>query len=179
MARVIETRFDGPVLIEPDVFGDDRGFFLETFSRDGWSELGVDEEFVQHNHSRSGKGILRGMHFQTSPGQAKLVRCARGEIFDVIVDMRPGSPTFGQWEGFHLDDEKHRQLLVPIGFGHGFCVLSELADVTYLVSSYYDGSTEAGFDWADPEVGINWPISDPLVSERDLNAPSFREITAG
>ncbi|HMT05445.1 MAG: dTDP-4-dehydrorhamnose 3,5-epimerase [Solirubrobacterales bacterium] len=179
MARVIETRFDGPVLIEPDVFGDDRGFFLETFSRDGWRELGVDEEFIQHNHSRSGKGILRGMHFQTSPGQAKLVRCARGEIFDVIVDMRPGSPTFGQWEGFRLDDVKHHQLLVPIGFGHGFCVISELADVTYLVSSYYDGSTEAGFDWADPEVAIDWPISDPLVSERDLNAPSFRQVTTG
>lgn len=177
MATRIETRLEGPVLIEPAVFGDDRGFFVETFSRDAWRELGVDEDFVQHNHSRSGQGILRGMHFQTSPGQAKLVRCARGEIFDVVVDMRPDSPTFGQWEGFRLDDEKHRQILVPVGFGHGFCVLSEVADVTYLVSNYYDAETEAGFDFADPEIGIEWPIAEPQVSDRDRSAPSFAEVT--
>jgi dTDP-4-dehydrorhamnose 3,5-epimerase len=177
MAKRIETRLEGPVLIEPDVHGDERGFFVETFSRDAWAELGVDEEFVQHNHSRSGKGILRGMHFQTTPGQAKLVRCARGEIFDVVVDMRPDSPTFGEWEGFRLDDEKHRQILVPIGFGHGFCVLSDVADVTYLVSNYYDPATEAGFRWNDPEVGIEWPVADPRVSARDESAPGFAEVT--
>lgn len=179
MARRVETRLKGPVLIEPDVFGDERGFFLETYSRDAWHDLGVKEEFVQHNHSRSGRGILRGMHFQTFPGQAKLIRCARGEIFDVIVDMRSNSDTFGQWEGFVLDDKKHRQLLVPVGFGHGFCVTSELADVCYLVSSYYNAEFEAGFDWADPEVAIKWPIDEPQVSERDRNAPAFRAVTGG
>jgi len=177
MARRVETRLDGPVLVEPVVHGDERGFFVETFSRDAWAELGIDETFVQHNHSRSGRGILRGMHFQTDPGQAKLVRCARGQIFDVVVDMRPDSPTFGEWEGFRLDDEAHRQILVPVGFGHGFCVLSEVADVTYLVSNYYDPATEAGFRWNDPEIGIEWPVSDPQVSARDDSAPTFAEVT--
>ncbi|MGK2932445.1 MAG: dTDP-4-dehydrorhamnose 3,5-epimerase, partial [Solirubrobacterales bacterium] len=118
MARRIETKLDGLVLVEPDVHGDERGFFVETFSADAWREMGVDTEFVQHNHSRSGKGTLRGLHFQTSPGQAKLVRCPRGRIFDAAVDLRKGSPTYGQWEGYVLDDENHRQLFVPVGFAH-------------------------------------------------------------
>jgi len=178
MARRIETKLDGLVLVEPDVHGDERGFFVETFSADAWKEMGVDAEFVQHNHSRSGKGTLRGLHFQTSPGQAKLVRCPRGAIFDAAVDLRRGSPTYGQWEGYVLDDEKHRQLFVPVGFAHGFAVLSDLADVTYLVSSLYDPATEAGIRWNDPEVGVEWPVEDPLLSQRDIDAPLLSDIAA-
>lgn len=176
MTRRLETGLDGLVLIQPDVHGDDRGFFVETFSRDAWKEFGVDTEFVQHNHSRSGHGILRGLHFQTSPGQAKLIRCPRGEIFDVAVDLRRGSPTYGQWEGYVLDDEQHRQLFVPVGFAHGFCVLSDVADVTYLVSSLYDPGTEAGIRWNDPGVGVEWPIRDPQLSGRDIEAPLLEEV---
>lgn len=178
MARRLETGLDGLALIEPQVFGDDRGFFVETFSREAWRELGVEADFVQHNHSRSSKGTLRGLHFQTSPGQAKLLRCPRGKIFDVAVDLRRDSPTFGQWEGYVLDDEKHHQLYVPVGFAHGFCVLSEVADVTYLVSSLYDPDTEAGILWNDPEVGVEWPVDDPLLSKRDIEAPTLGEVAA-
>ena len=176
MAKQLETGLEGLVLIEPDVFGDERGFFVETFSRDAWRELGVDADFVQHNHSRSSAGTLRGLHFQTSPGQAKLLRCPRGKIFDVAVDLRRESPTYGQWEGYELDDEKHRQLYVPVGFAHGFCVLSEEADVTYLVSSLYDPETEAGIRWNDPEVGVEWPVEAPLLSQRDIDAPLLRDL---
>lgn len=176
MAQRLETKLDGVVLVEPVVHGDERGFMLETYSRDAWAELGVEVEFVQHNHSRSSKGTLRGIHFQTEPGQAKLVRCARGEILDVAVDLRRGSPTYGQWEAHVLDDVKHRQLFVPVGFGHGFAVLSETADVCYQVSSYYDPATEAGFAWDDPDVGVDWQVSDPLLSERDKSAPRLAEV---
>jgi dTDP-4-dehydrorhamnose 3,5-epimerase len=172
----LPTKLDGVVLLEPQVFGDERGFFVETFSRDAWAELGVDAEFVQHNHSRSGKSILRGLHFQTEPGQAKLLRCARGAIFDVAVDLRRDSPTYGQWEGHVLDDEKHRQLFVPIGFAHGFVVLSDVADVSYLVSSLYDPLTEAGIAWDDPDVGVEWGVAEPILSERDKGAPKLSEI---
>jgi dTDP-4-dehydrorhamnose 3,5-epimerase len=176
MAERLETKLDGVVLVEPQVFGDERGFFVETFSRDAWREMGVDAEFVQHNHSRSVQGTLRGLHFQTEPGQAKLVRCVRGEILDVAVDLRRGSPTYGQWEGHVLDDVKHRQLYVPVGFGHGFAVLSEVADVAYQVSSYYDAETEAGIAWDDPDVGVDWRVDEPLLSERDKQAPRLSEV---
>ncbi len=176
MPRRLETKLDGVVLIEPEVHGDARGFMVETFRRDTWAELGVDVEFVQHNHSRSSKGTLRGLHFQTEPGQAKLVRCPRGRIFDVAVDLRTGSATYGEWEGYELDDEAHRQLFVPAGFGHGFAVLSEIADVTYLLSSTYDPATESGIAWDDPEVGVEWPVEDPLLSERDKGAPRLAEV---
>lgn len=178
MAAAVATGLEGLILVEPDVHGDERGFFVETFSRDRWRELGVAAEFVQHNHSRSRRGTLRGLHFQASPGQAKLIRCARGEIFDVAVDLRRGSPTFGQWRGYRLDDEAHRQLFVPVGFAHGFCVLSETADVTYLVSSLYDPETEAGIRWDDPEVGVEWPVAEPLLSARDAEAPLLAEVAA-
>lgn len=178
MARRIDTKLEGLVLVEPDVHGDDRGFFVETFSLDTWKELGVDADFVQHNHSRSGNAILRGLHFQTSPGQAKLIRCPRGSIFDVAVDLRRGSPTYGEWEGYELNDENHRQLFVPVGFAHGFCVISEIADVTYLVSSLYDPETEAGIRWNDPEVGVEWPVAEPQLSARDEVAPLLSEIAA-
>jgi dTDP-4-dehydrorhamnose 3,5-epimerase len=176
MAEALPTRLDGLVLVEPQVHGDERGFFVETFSAERWAQLGVDAEFVQHNHSRSGKGTLRGLHFQTEPGQAKLLRCARGAILDVAVDIRRGSPTYGEWEAHVLDDERHRQLFVPIGFAHGFVVLSEVADVAYLVSSVYDPPTEAGIAWNDPDVGVDWQVSEPLLSGRDQTAPTLAEI---
>jgi dTDP-4-dehydrorhamnose 3,5-epimerase len=172
----LQTKLDGLVLLEPAVHGDDRGFFVETYRRDVWAEHGVDAEFVQHNHSRSGRGTLRGLHFQTDPGQAKLLRCGRGVILDVAVDLRRDSPTYGQWESHVLDDERHRQLFVPIGFAHGFVVLSEVADVSYLVSSVYDPATEAGIAWDDPDIGVDWQVSEPLLSGRDETAPKLSEI---
>jgi dTDP-4-dehydrorhamnose 3,5-epimerase len=174
--KSLPTKLPGVVLLEPNVHGDDRGFMVETYRRDLWADFGIDVDFVQHNHSRSSKGTLRGLHFQTEPGQAKLVRCPRGKIFDVAVDLRTGSATYGQWEGYELDDETHRQLFVPAGFGHGFAVLSEIADVTYLLSSVYDPATESGIAWDDPEVGVEWPVDDPLLSERDKQAPRLAEV---
>jgi dTDP-4-dehydrorhamnose 3,5-epimerase len=176
MAKRIESRLEGLVVIEPDVFGDQRGFLVETYRDELWRELGIDVDFVQHNHSRSVRNTLRGLHFQTEPGQAKLVRCSSGRIWDVAVDLRRDSPTFGQWEGHELDDQGHRQLFVPIGFGHGFCVLSEQADVDYQLSSYYDAATESGIAWDDPDVGVGWPVTEPLLSERDRSAPRLVEV---
>jgi len=176
MLKRLETKLDGVILLEPAVYGDDRGFLLETYRRDLWAEHGVEVEFVQHNHSRSAKDTLRGIHFQTEPGQAKLVRCPRGRIFDVAVDLRRDSPTYGQWEGYELDDETHRQLFVPVGFGHGFAVLSDIADVAYLCSSTYDPATESGIAWDDPDVAIEWPVAEPLLSERDHTAPALAEV---
>jgi dTDP-4-dehydrorhamnose 3,5-epimerase len=176
MPQRLPTKLDGVVLLEPTIHGDARGFMVETFSRDAWAEHGVEVEFVQHNHSRSSKGTLRGIHFQTEPGQAKLVRCARGEIIDVAVDLRRDSPTYGDWEAHVLDDVRHRQLFVPVGFGHGFAVLSDEADVTYLVSSLYDPLTEAGIAWDDPDVGVDWQVEEPLLSERDRQAPKLSEV---
>jgi dTDP-4-dehydrorhamnose 3,5-epimerase len=174
--RKLETRIEGVVVLEPDAHGDDRGFLVETFREDAWAEAGIDLDFVQENHSRSVKDTLRGIHFQTRPGQAKLVSCLRGRIWDVAVDLRRNSPTYRQWEGFELDDSNHRELLVPVGFGHGFCVLSDEADVVYKLSSYYDPESEAGIAWDDPEVNVDWPVSDPLLSERDTSAPRLADI---
>ena len=176
MPEALPTKLEGLVLLEPQVHGDARGFMVESFRRDAWAELGVDAEFVQHNHSRSVRGTLRGIHFQTAPGQAKLVRCARGAILDVAVDLRRGSPTYGEWEAHLLDDERHRQLYVPVGFGHGFAVLSDVADVAYLVSSLYDAETETGSAWDDPDGGVEWQVEEPLLSERDKTAPRLAEI---
>jgi dTDP-4-dehydrorhamnose 3,5-epimerase len=173
--QITPGRLDGVLLIEPDVHGDERGFFLESFRLDRLTEAGVDVNWVQDNHSRSRKGIVRGMHFQ--PGQAKLIRCVRGAIFDVACDIRVGSPTFGQWEGHELNDQTHRQLLIPDGFAHGFCVLSELADVSYKTTAYYDPSTEGGFRFDDPAVGIDWPsVGELTVSARDRQAPTLAEL---
>ncbi|HEY6638171.1 MAG TPA: dTDP-4-dehydrorhamnose 3,5-epimerase [Solirubrobacterales bacterium] len=173
--RRLPTEIDGVVLVEPDVHGDERGFFVETFRADEFASLGIDVEFVQENHSRSSERVLRGIHMQR--GQAKLVRCARGAIFDVAVDLRPDSPTYKRWEGYELDDVTHRQLLIPDGFGHGFCVLTDSADVLYRVSTYYDPDLESGVAWDDPEIAVHWPITDPVLSERDQNAPSLAEMT--
>ena len=173
--RRLKTRVEGPILIEPVVHGDKRGFFLETYRRDVFADLGIDVEFVQDNHSRSRRGIVRGMHFQL--GMGKLVRCVRGAILDVVVDIRRGSPTFGRWEGAELNDNTHHQLFCPSGFAHGFCVLSELADVTYGCTTYYDPATEGGFHYDDPAVGIEWPAGLGLIaSARDAAAPPLSEI---
>jgi dTDP-4-dehydrorhamnose 3,5-epimerase len=174
----LPTSLDGPILLEPAVHGDDRGFFVETYAREAYRGLGIDVEFVQDNHSRSRQGILRGLHYQRRPGQAKLVRCARGAIWDVAVDIRPGSATFGRFEAFELDDVAHRQLFVPVGFAHGFCVLSETADVTYKVSSPYDAAEERGIAWDDPALAIPWPVDAPQVSDRDRSNPTLAEARA-
>jgi dTDP-4-dehydrorhamnose 3,5-epimerase len=172
----LETRLEGPILVEPVVHGDHRGFFQETYRRNVYAELGIPEEFVQDNHSRSKKGIVRGMHFQVGDGMAKLVRCARGGIVDVVVDLRRGSPSFGEWEGFELNEESHHQLYCPVGFAHGFCVTSDYADVMYKCSAYYDESIERGIKYDDPEVGIRWPDIELIPSDRDANAPRLSEI---
>ena len=174
--RRVETRIAGLVLIEPTVHRDERGFFVETFRAEDFPELGVDVPFVQENQSRSGRGTVRALHFQLQPGQAKLVRAARGSVFDVAVDLRRDSPTFGRHEAFELSDENCRQLFVPVGFAHGFCVTSEVADVTYKVSSYYDAQQERGIAWDDPEIGVPWPAAEPIVSERDRSNPALAEI---
>lgn len=174
----LPVRLEGPLLLQPQVFPDARGFFAETFRADAFAEFGIVEQMVQHNQSRSVRGTVRGMHFHCGPGVAKLVRCARGRIFDVLVDIRPGSPTFGEWEAFELDDENLRILYAPPGFGHGFCVLSELADVVYQQSAYYSAELESGFSPEDPEVSIDWPAApqERTISDRDRSAPMLNEI---
>src|SRR5215211_9143256 len=171
----LETRLEGPLLIKPVIHGDERGFFHESYRRNVYAELGIPEEFVQDNHSRSRHGIVRGMHFQVGHGAAKLVSCARGAIMDVVVDIRRGSPTFGEWEAFELTDDNLRQLLCPVGFAHGFCVLSELADVVYRCDAYYDPASEAGIAYDDPALAIAWPRDLELrPSQRDAQAPPLR-----
>lgn len=171
--RLVDSTLEGPLLIEGVLHGDARGFFIETYRESVLSSLGIGDTFVQDNHSRSSRGVLRGMHYQL--GQAKLVRCARGSILDVVVDIRRGSPAFGRWEGFELSDENARQLYVPVGFAHGFCVTSDVADVIYKVSAYYDPAAEAGFAYDDPEVGIRWPDLELRISERDAAAPRLAD----
>jgi dTDP-4-dehydrorhamnose 3,5-epimerase len=170
----LDTRLDGPVLIRPLVHADERGFFHENYRRNVYADLGITEEFVQDNHSRSGRGVVRGMHFQVGPGMAKLVRCARGAIIDVVVDIRRGSPTYAQWEAFELNDENLHQLYCPIGFAHGFCVVSEVADVMYKCSAYYSDDLERGISYRDPDVGIEWPALELVPSERDAKAPRLQ-----
>jgi dTDP-4-dehydrorhamnose 3,5-epimerase len=174
--RSLPIRLPDAVLIEPVVHGDERGFFQETYRRDIFEEFGISEDFVQDNHSRSRHGIVRGMHFQ--PGMSKLIRCVRGAILDVLVDIRPGSPTFGQWESFTLSDESHLQLYCPDGFGHGFCVVSDVADVVYSCSDYYDPERESGFAYDDPAVGIVWPAGIVMTaSARDQAAPRLHDLS--
>src|SRR3954467_6834439 len=173
----LQTRLDGLVLLAPAVHGDERGFFVETFRADVARSHGVPTEFVQDNHSRSRQGTLRGIHFQTHPGQGKLVRVARGRVLDVVVDLRRGSPTFGEWGGGGVGGGGGAQLWIPVGFGHGFCVLSELADFVYKCTSYYDAATEAGIRFDDPEIGIQWPSEvELLYSQRDADAPTLAAV---
>ena len=167
---------EGLLLIKPTVFHDNRGFFLETFQQSIYEKLGIQCPFVQDNHSYSQKGCIRGMHFQSTPGQAKLIRVAVGKIFDVAVDIRPHSPTFGKWEGVILDDQLHEQLYIPVGFAHGFCVLSDEAHVLYKVSHPYIAECEKGFRFDDPFVNIQWPVAHPMISQRDKLAPLLNDI---
>jgi dTDP-4-dehydrorhamnose 3,5-epimerase len=176
----LPTRIDGPVLLAPAVHRDERGFFCETYRASALAEHGIRDDFVQDNHSRSSYGVIRGIHFAVGEGSAKLVRCGRGSITDVVVDLRRGSPTFGEWEAFDLSDETMRLLYVPRGFGHGFCVTSEVADVLYKQSAYYDPAVEKTIRPDDPGIAIDWPVpaAEAIRSERDLTAPTLAEIAA-
>ena len=161
--------------IKPQIFSDSRGFFRETFRKPLYEAAGLPSDFVQDNHSFSKKGTIRGMHFQRLPGQAKLISVVSGKIFDVFVDIRPESPTFGQWQGVYLDAEQGDQIFIPIGFAHGFCVISDEAHLIYKVSTLYDPDEERGFRYDDPAVGIEWPCVSPILSQRDLSSPSLKE----
>ncbi len=173
--RVIQTTLPGVLIIEPDVFEDPRGFFFESYSQHKYAEHGIADTFVQDNHSLSVQGTLRGLHYQAAPGQVKLVRVARGSVFDVAVDVRWGSPTFGKWVGVELSAENRRQLYIPVGFAHGFCVTSEVAEFLYKCSSYYAPPLERGIAWDDPDLAIVWPVADPVLSERDRRHPRLAE----
>lgn len=173
---VADLSLPGLKLIKPKVFHDPRGFFFESFRKEYFEKEGIQCPFVQDNVAYSCKDTLRGMHFQSTPGQDKLVYVLQGRIFDVAVDIRPSSPTFGKWQGVILDDAEREQLFVPIGFAHGYCVLSETALVIYKVSNVYNPATECGFKFDDPMIGIEWPVKNPLLSERDKANPTFSEL---
>ncbi|MEO1819253.1 dTDP-4-dehydrorhamnose 3,5-epimerase [Pseudomonas sp.] len=175
--KIVKTQLNDCVIIEPKVFGDSRGFFLETFQAERYAEMAnINQPFVQDNHSRSGKGVLRGLHFQIKNPQGKLVRVVRGEVFDVAVDLRPDSSSFGQWEGVLLSEENKRQFWVPPGFAHGFVVTSDTADFEYKCTDYYDPSDEGSIAWNDPDLAITWPRDLEIkLSEKDANAPRFKE----
>jgi len=174
--RFTPTDLPGVILVEPDVYGDNRGFFLETYHQQKYADGGIPGPFVQDNHSRSVRGTLRGLHAQVGRPQGKLVRAVAGEMFDVAVDIRPHSPSFGRWVGFVLSGENFHQLYVPPGFAHGFCVLSERVDVEYKCTDFYDAASEIAVAWNDPEIGIRWPVSQPTLSPKDARAPRLREL---
>ncbi len=173
--EVIESRLKGVYLIKPRVFEDPRGFFFESYNQDRYKDQGIDVDFVQDNYSRSTGGVLRGMHYQIKRGQAKLVWVPQGEVFDVAVDLRKDSSTFGQWDGYTLSSKNKHQLFVPAGFAHGYCVMSKTADFAYKCSDYYFPEDEGGLIWNDPKVGIEWPIEDPVLSEKDQNHPTLEK----
>ena len=174
--KIIKTKLKNCLIIEPKVFGDDRGFFVETYSEERYFDAGIKERFVQDNRSRSSQNVLRGLHFQKTKPQGKLVTVTEGEVFDVAVDLRPDSETFGQYEAVILSSDNKLQFYVPPGFAHGFCVLSESADFQYKCTDYYDPSDESGLLWSDPEIGIKWPITVPLLSEKDTMQPLLLEV---
>ena len=167
--KIITTNLPGVIVFEPKVFGDKRGFFLETFREDVLQQAGINTQFVQDNHSRSSKGVLRGLHYQMTQTQGKLVRVATGAVFDVTVDVRHESPTFGQWYGTQLDEDNMRMMYVPPGYAHGFVVLSDTTDFIYKCTEYYHPQSEQGIAWDDPDIGIKWPISDVALSDKDKN----------
>lgn len=172
----ITTPLPGVILIEPKVFADPRGFFMETYHLERFREHGIAETFVQDNHSRSARGVLRGLHYQEPNPQGKLVRCTRGALFDVAVDIRKGSPHFGKWVGYELSEENKRMLWVPPGFAHGFCVVSETADLVYKCTAPYEPSGDRGIAWNDPDIGITWPLDgEPTLSAKDAKAPRLRD----
>ncbi len=175
--KTIETSLPGALILEPQVFGDSRGFFYESYHQSRYHEAGVREDFVQTNVSRSAKGVLRGLHYQWPNPQGKLVSVLEGEVFDVAVDIRQGSPNFGQWIGVMLTAENHRHFWIPAGFAHGFCVLSEFATFTYQCTALYDASADAGVRWNDADIGIDWPISEPLLSDKDGKTPLLKDIS--
>lgn len=177
--NVIETNLPGVLIIEPKVFGDHRGFFKETFQVERYAQAGIDLPFVQDNHSRSQKGVLRGLHLQKTRPQGKLVSCPSGVVFDVAVDVNPESATFGQYVGVELTEDNHRQLWIPPGYAHGFCVLSDVADFQYKCTDLYFPEDEGGIIWNDPEVGIPWPVENPALSEKDLKLPTLADIKRG
>jgi dTDP-4-dehydrorhamnose 3,5-epimerase len=174
--KTADALLEGLLVFEPKAFGDNRGFFLESYHRQRYARHGLDVSFVQDNHSRSGRGVLRGLHFQTRRPQGKLIRVARGAIYDVAVDVRPGSPTFGQHFATELTEENHRQLYIGPGFAHGFCVLSDVADVIYKCTDYYDPADEGGVLWNDADLGIAWPVDVPQLSDKDRRLPRLREL---
>ena len=173
--QVSKTPIDGLLTIEPKIFADPRGMFYEVYSENRYEEHGIPC-FVQDNHSVSKKGVLRGLHYQVNPGQGKLVRVTRGEVFDVAVDIRKQSPTYGKWWGLSLSETNNFQLYIPIGFAHGFCVLSESAEVLYKCSDYYSPENERGILWSDPDLAIDWPVKDPILSEKDAVYSLFSEL---
>ena len=174
--RLVPTRLKDVVIVEPDVFKDNRGFFLESYHSRKFAEAGLKVTFVQDNHSRSGKGTLRGLHAQLHKPQGKLIRVVQGEVFDVAVDARPDSPSFGQWVGERLSAENFRQLYIPPGFLHGFCVTGDFAEVEYKCTDFYDASDEIGVRWNDPQLKIQWPVSDPVLSTKDKDLPFFDQV---
>ncbi len=175
--KTIKTGIEGVLIFEPRVFGDTRGFFMETWSRERYRDAGLDVEFVQDNVSSSSRGVLRGLHYQNPQGQGKLVQVIKGEVLDVAVDIRLGSPTFGRVETCLLSGENHRQFFVPAGFAHGFCVLSEMALFLYKCTDLYNAQTEGGVLWNDPDLGIEWPIADPILSAKDTCHPCLKDIS--
>ena len=175
--KISHSKLKGCVIIEPRVFGDDRGFFLETFQAVRYKqEAGIDLPFVQDNHSRSARGVLRGLHFQKTKPQGKLVRVVRGEVYDVAVDIREGSPTFGEWESVILSEDNKKQFWVPPGFAHGFVVLSATADFEYKCTDYYDPNDEGSILWSDPDLNIPWPITNPVLSTKDESAKRLVDL---
>ncbi len=174
--KVSRTELDGVLLVEPEVFGDARGFLFESYSKKKYERHGIAVDFVQDNHSFSEKGVVRGLHYQLDRAQAKLVRVTRGEVFDVAVDIRKGSPTFGKWVGARLSGENHLQMFVPVGFAHGFCVLSETVEFLYKCSDYYSPEDERGIIWNDPDIGVDWLVDTPVLSNKDRSYPRLRDI---
>lgn len=175
--KIIEMSLPGVLAFEPDWFPDERGFFMETYNASRYEDAGFCQSFVQDNHSQSSKGVLRGLHYQVKHPQGKFIYVVSGEIFDVAVDIRKGSPTFGQWCGIVLNEKNKKQFYIPEGFAHGFCVLSESADVVYKCTEVYHPGDECGVLWSDPEIGIEWPVADPLVSEKDAILLPLGEIS--
>jgi dTDP-4-dehydrorhamnose 3,5-epimerase len=175
--KISHSKLKGCAIIEPRIFGDERGFFLETFQAVRYEqEAGIDLPFVQDNHSRSARGVLRGLHFQKTKPQGKLVRVVRGEVYDVAVDIRKGSATFGEWEGVILSEDNKKQFWVPPGFAHGFVVLSDTADFEYKCTDYYDPSDEGSILWSDPDLDIPWPIANPVLSTKDESAKRLVDL---
>ena len=173
-----ETELKGLMVIEPDCFGDQRGFFMETWQKERYCELGIGEEFVQDNLSYSEHGILRGLHYQKPQGQGKLVFVIEGEVYDVAVDIRKGSPTFGRWAGHYLSGDNKRQLFIPAGFAHGFCVTGEKALFAYKCTDYYNRESEKGVIYNDPDLGIKWPVETPVISDKDRELPRLKDINS-